>query len=311
MSRQIHWMNIPEKEVFSIEYYSESEKGKTHDSLTFPNVAICDTLSEGEVWQVAKKLGVQMVFQARTFDDIERFINSCITNPKVESIAIDSGADLREMAEASFQKRTPEQMNVLRTKDELRTRPSLWSQDAGGVQWRWVNNLIDNVINKVKLAKKYLIVTGRLKDEWVKNPDDGKWMRSGERIHDGYGKFEYGYGLSVRIRLTDGIEVDGKRYFTDWVFGKVIKNRFVPKRVQKPYFFDHTYQGLVEKGELFDVWCENFDAGKCDVTKCVVCPKCQPKDVFVEAGKFLKGIGFIDEIPEKSKVEETAEAKSK
>jgi len=93
--------------------------------------------------------------------------------------------------------------------------------------------------------------------------------------------------------LVDGItDENGEVHFKDFVFGEVMKNRFVHRRVQKPYFFDTTYHGLVEKGELFEVFCENYNE-KCDLTKCVICPKCARKDIVAEAKKYLVSIGDI------------------
>jgi len=96
--------------------------------------------------------------------------------------------------------------------------------------------------------------------------------------------------------LVDGIiDEEGNTHFEGRIFGKVVKNRFLPKRVQKPYFFDSTYQGLVENGELLDVWCENHDEKTCDLTKCVICPKYVKRDIIKEARKYLISIGDLEE----------------
>jgi len=287
-------MQFPEKKVFSIEYFGESEMGKTHNALTYPSVAICDTISEGEVWQVAEKFDNKKVMRASKFDDIRRFVQYCVTNPKIESVAIDSGADLREMAEAEYLGVTPDQLLVMKRGDKVK---SVYSPSHGGVEYRHVNNKIDALVEKVKRAKKFLIVTSRVRDEYVQREVEGqnRFIKSGKKIHDGYRKFTYGYGLSVRVRLVNGIEDDeGKTHFVDRFFGKVIKNRFIPKRVQKPYFFDSTYQGLVENGELFEVWCKNFEKS-CDLKKCVVCSKCAKKNLIEEARKYLINIGELEE----------------
>ena len=302
MSRAVRWMDFPKKKIFSIEYFGETELGKTHNALTFPNVAICDTISEGEVHQVAEKFNNPRVFRARNFDDVRRFVNYCIANPKIESIAIDSGADLREMAEAEYLGfASPEELHV---KHRGEKKPSVYSPKHGGVEYRHVNNKIDELVNKVKRANKYLIITSRVKDEWIKEDAGGetRFVKSGRKVYDGYNKFEYGYGLSVRLWLVKGITIDGNTYFEDYVFAKVIKNRFVPKRVQKPYIFNHTYQGLVEDGELFEIWCKNYDENKCDINKCVVCPNHEPKDLLEEAKAYLRRIGFLkDESKENRK----------
>lgn len=294
-SRSISWMQFPSKKVFSIEYFGETERGKTHSALTYPNPAICDTLSEGEVWQVAEKLGISLVFQARTFEEIEQFVNYCIRNPKIETVIIDSGADLREMAEARYLGASPEKMHP-KTRSELKSKPAVYSPSHGAVEYRHVNNMIDDLINRVKAAQKYFVVTSRLKYEYEKD-EDGKWIRTGELIHDGYNKFERGYGLSVRVRLVDGItDSNGKKHFEDHIFGEVAKNRFLLRRVQKPYFFDPTYHGLVEKGEIFEVFCKNYDEKSCDLNTCARCPRCERKNIVEEAKKYLIGIGEIKEV---------------
>ena len=273
-------MQFPDKKVFSIEYFGESEMGKSHSEFTYPNVAVCDTISEGEVYQIAEKFGNKMVMRATTFDDVRRFVSYCVTNPKIESIAIDSGADLVDMAEAEWLKE--------------KHRQSVFVPGEGGFQWAEVYEKIDELIQKVKIANKYLIVTSKMKDEWVDVEGQTESVRSGRRVRDGYKKFPF--GLSVRVHLEHGvIDKEGRTHFEDRIFGKVIKNRWIPKRVQKPYFFDSTYQGLVEGGELFEVFCENYDEKTCDIKECVRCPRCVKKDIVKEARKYLISIGEIEE----------------
>jgi len=272
-------MSFPKKKVFSIEYFGESETGKTHNLNTYPNVAICDTISQGDVWQIAEKFDNKMVMRAKTFEDVERFIQYCVVNPKIESVGIDSGADLRDMAETKW------------LKDK--NRKSVFVPGEGAFQWAEVYDMIDVLIQKVKMANKYLIITSQLKDEWVKTPDQKEGVRTGRRIRDGYKKLVW--GLSVRVQLVNGItDSEGKTHFEDRIFGKVVKNRFLPKRIQKPYFFDSTYQGLVENGELLEVWCENYDEATCDLKKCVICPKYAKRDIIKEARKYLISIGDLE-----------------
>jgi len=272
-------MQFPKKKVFSIEYFGESETGKTHCENTYPNVAICDTISQGDVWQIAEKFNNKMVMRAKTFDDIRRFIQYCVTNPKIESIAIDSGADLRDMAETEWLK-------------EHRNRKSVYVPGEGGFQWAEVYDKIDELIQRVKASNKYLIITSQLKDEWMKTLEQKEAVKTGRRIRDGYKKLVW--GLSVRVQLVNGItDTEGRVHFEDRIFGKVVKNRFLPKRIQKPYFFDSTYHGLVENGELLTVWCENHNE-KCDLKKCVICPEYKKRDIVKEAREYLISIGDLE-----------------
>jgi len=271
-------MQFPTELVYSIEYFGESERGKTHNGQTYPDVATCDTISQGDVWLIAKKFDNKMVMRAKTFDDIRRFIQYCVTNPKIQSVVIDSGADLVEMAETEWLKEN--------------RRKSVYVPGEGGFQWADVYEKIDELVQKVKIANKYLIITSQMKDEWIKTPEQKENVKTGRRIRDGYKKLVW--GLSVRVQLVSGITDDeGHIHFPDRIFGKVVKNRFLPKRVQKPYFFDSTYQGLVEDGELFDVWCKNYN-DKCDLKQCVVCPKYEKRDIIKEAREYLISIGDLE-----------------
>ena len=273
------WMKFPTKKVFSIEYFGESEKGKTHCGQSFPNVATCDTVSQGDVWLIAQKFGNKMVMRAQTFEDIRRFIKYCVKNVKIQSIVIDSGADLVEMAETEWLKE--------------KNRKAVFVPGEGGFQWAEVYDKVDSLIQKVKMADKYLIITSQMKDEWVAQAGKNENVKTGNRIRDGYKKLSW--GLSVRVQLVNGItDSEGKTYFEGRVFGKVVKNRFLPKRVQKPYFFDSTYQGLVENGELLDIWCENHEKDVCDLKKCVICPKYVKRDILKEARAYLVSIGDLE-----------------
>ena len=143
----------------------------------------------------------------------------------------------------------------------------------------------------MKTANKYLIITSQLKDEWIKTAEHKEGIRTGSRIRDGYKKLVW--GLSVRVRLVDGItDKEGRKHFEGRIFGKVVKNRFLPKRVQKPYFFDSTYDGLVEGGELLTVWCSNHEDA-CDLKRCVICPKYAKRDIIKEARAYLISIGDL------------------
>jgi len=279
-SRNIQWTNFPKKKVFSIEYSGEASYGKTHAAATYPNGALCDTISEGEGHIIMEKFNNPMYFQATTFDDIRRFVDYCIKNPKIETIIIDSGSDLRNMAETEW----------LREKK----RTSVYVPGQGGFQWSEVYEKIDKLIQKVKKAQKYLVVTSAMKDEWLSKKGSDENVKTGKRVRSGYHKF--GFGLSVLIELVDGIkDEEDKIHFKGHIFGRVIKNRFLSKRVQKPFIFDSTYQGLHDDKELFTPWCGGYNE-KCDLTTCARCTKFQPKDILDEARKYLKAIGTLQDV---------------
>jgi len=286
MSRMIRWTDFPKQPVFSIEYSGEPAYGKTHCVFTYPDVAVCDTPGEGKAWIVAQKFNNPRVFKARTFDDIRRFVDYCVANPKIKSIGIDSGSDLREMAETEW----------LREKG----RKSVYVPGEGAFQWAEVYEKIDKLVQKIKDANKYFVVTSRLKDEWVETDagEGRKSVKTGRRVRDGYKKFPF--GLTVLIELTDGIKIDDETYFEGHVFGRVIKNGFLCPRVQKPYFFDPTYQGLVENRELFIPFCKNYSEN-CQIINCARCENFEPKDLLEEAKAYLRRIGFLKDEPKPPK----------
>jgi len=262
----ITWTPQPKIPVFSVEVYGDPDLGKTHFICTFPNVAIADTPSEGKAWIVMKKFNNPRWFRVKTFNDIRNFVNHCVNDPSIETVAIDSGADLQELAELEWLEETGKE----------RVYPLfLWSQ-----VWR----KIDLLVKQVKDADKYVVVSGKLKDEFAGPPE--KATRTGRRIRDGYKKFPY--GLSIMLRLEKGMVIDGKRQFTEHVFGKVIKNNFQAFRVQKPYLFDVSYRGILN--ELLDPYCATYMAGKCpdmETLPCVLCKEYEAPDILMAAKEFL------------------------
>jgi len=134
-----------------------------------------------------------------------------------------------------------------------------------------------------------------LKDEWVGKDGSNESVKTGKRLRSGYKKFPF--GLSVLLELVHGLrDKDDKVHYEGNIFGRVIKNRFLHKRVQKPFIFDPTYQGLVEEGELFTPWCGAYDKEKCDLNTCAKCKRFVAKDVMEEAKKYLISIGTLQEV---------------
>lgn len=279
-SRTIKWMDFPENPVFSIEYSGEPSYGKTHNLFTYPNVAVADTISEGDAHLIAKKFGNPKVLKAGTFDDLKRFVSYCCKSPKIESVGIDSGSDLVEMAKIEWLQETG--------------RKSVYVPGKGGFQYAQVYSKIDKLVQDIKMANKYFVTTSALRDEWMKGVGSDESHKTGRRIRSGYHKFNF--GLSVNIRLENGLLIDDKLHFENHIFGRVMKNRFLHKRVQKPFLFDSTYQGLVDDKELFTPWCASYNEEKCDLKNCARCKDYKPKDLLKEATEYLKDIGTIQEI---------------
>lgn len=275
---QITYDKFPKDKVFSVEVFGEPDVGKTHFLATFPGMALADT--ENKAWIVMEKFNNEKWLKIMNFNDIRRFIMQSVANPEIQTIAIDSGSDLVDLAEAEWLSEHPR-------------RSSVYVPGQGAFQYADVYEKIDTLVNLVKSADKYLVVSGRLKDEFAPGPR-GESERTGHRIRDSYKKFPY--SLALGIRLVQGITIKDqmgtKTHFKDMIFGKVIKNNFIARRVQKPYLFDVSYEGI--KRELLEPYCMSYTKD-CQITTCKTCPLGKLKDVVSEAKQWLKETGQYEE----------------
>jgi len=223
---------FPEGTPFSIEVAGEPDVGKTHFACTFPKPLVIDT--EGKAWIVLKKFGHKYWKKVKTFDDIRQAVYWGIDSPEIETIVIDSGADLRELAAREYmEEHGIEQIYPL-------------------VLWARVDDKIDELVRAIKDADKYLVVTARMKDEYLGE------QKTGRRVRDGYKKFPWDLSMGIIIRF--GLE-DPKTKKVLWPkhrFGIVTKNNFYgadPKTgrtFQKPVLFDVSFEGVCE--ELLKPW---------------------------------------------------------
>jgi len=85
------------KQALIIEVIGEPDIGKTHFALTAPKAALADT--ELKAWVVMPKFDNKNWFPIKKFDDIRRFVMTCVNDPSIQSLIIDSSSDLRELAE--------------------------------------------------------------------------------------------------------------------------------------------------------------------------------------------------------------------
>jgi len=271
-SGPIKWAGFPEKRVYAIEIAADPDLGKTHCCATFPKVAVADTPGEDKAEIVFEKFDNEKICKISTFDDFRQFVEFCIKDPNIETIAVDSGSDLVGLASEEYKKEAK--------KDAI----------FPIFQYRHVYRKIDELIKKIKDANKYFVTTCRLKDEYVGS--DERARKTGKRIRQGYNKFYY--GLSVMVELQKGIrdEKTGTLHFPNYIFGKIVKNNFLCKRVQKPYVFNPTFEGF-EK-ELFEVYCQNYNESKCDVKRCVICKEYSAPNIVEDARKWLQSKGLIN-----------------
>jgi len=232
---------VPQEQVFSIEVIGEPDQGKTHFSATFPKALFLDTEHKADI--VLRKMPEKGHVWKRvtSWQDIELGVEWALQQPDIRTIVIDSGGDIRDLALEEWKRRTGKKSPVAYIDGQA--VPVLWAQ---------VYEIIDNVVRKIQLARKYLVVTCRTKDEYIAH------VPTGRKIRDGYKKFPWIVRMAIWIQngITD--PKSGKVHFKFYKFGKVIKNNFwgvdVKKGVtyQKPYLFDISYEGICN--EMLKPW---------------------------------------------------------
>jgi len=224
-------------------------KGKTHFSATFPKALFLDTEHKAHI--VLRKMPEKAHLWKRVYSwkDIREGVDWALTQSDVQTIVIDSGGDLRDLALEEWRKRTGKEQPIAYV--DGKAVPLLWSQ---------VYALVDGLTRDIQKAGKYFVVTCRLKDEYLAN------VPTGRRIRDGYKK--YPWSLSMCIWIQNGITdpKTGKVFFDFYKFGKVIKNNFwgVDVRTglnyQKPYLFDVSFEGICN--ELLKPWGNGVKVGQ-------------------------------------------------
>jgi len=257
------WDTLPKIPVFSIEISGEYEYGKTHMSATWPAPALADT--ELKAWNVLQKLGTKGWWkQVKKFDDFRQVVNQAIRDPKIKTVVIDSGSDLRELAEKEWSEEHGGKKPIY-IKPTGQVVPVLYGE---------VYQKIDLEVKKILEAGKYFVATSRLKDEYI---DD---VATGRRIRDGYKKFPW--NLSICIELVKGIRDEkGKVHFANRILGKVHKNNFWgidPKtwrNFSKPYLFDCSFDGVCR--ELLKPWGKGIPVGQ------------ETKQILKEAAEYFAG----------------------
>lgn len=224
---------IPSTRPISIEIAGEPDYGKSHTARTFPNPLFLDT--EGKSWIVLQKFSEPAPWKrVKNFNDIRQGIRYGIDNSDIDTIVIDSGSDIRDLAQKE------------------------WLDEAGKdrvfplVLWGEIYAKIDTLVRDVKDSGKNFVTTSRLKDQFLGD------QRTGRRIRDSYKKFPW--TLSMGVEIVDGIwdHRIGAPKFKERKFGRVYKNNFYGidqvKAVtfQKPYIFDVSYEGI--KNEMLKPW---------------------------------------------------------
>lgn len=236
---------------FTLDVTSGEGLGKSHLARTFQGAIVwIETPPEAGKSDIVlnkfrKQYGdeTKVYFKrALNFNDIRQAIRFGINNPEVKTIVIDSGTHLRRLAAAE------------------------WLQETGKnavhppTQWQWVNRKIDDAVGEVKKAQKYLVITNRLKNEWIGDSTTGRKIRAG------YDPFTYDLHIVMEIvwGLTD--PNTGRVHYKERKFAKVTKNAFwgidekTNRNYGKPYLFQVDFEGIQK--ELLKPWGKGVPAGK-------------------------------------------------
>ena len=189
-----------------IEVIGETGVGKTHFCLTFPDVYLIDTSPKMEAYAVALKLNkLDRYCTVGAYTDITTKIDELIKRNDVKTVAIDTGANLQGLAALHY-------LELLEEKGKKREK-------IIQVEYGRVRDLVDQeIIRKVILNDKNLVITSRLKDEYI----DGQ--KTGRRERDGYPRLPDQADIRLYIEL-----VEDKTFGTFSRVIHVIKNRFIDR----------------------------------------------------------------------------------
>lgn len=233
---QVNYSQLPKNLVYSLDVCGPEGSGKTHFALTWPgDIVFIDTELKAEA-VIPKFIGEKNILwkPAESFADIRNAVDDALRRPEVNTIIIDSGADLASMASEE------------------------WCTENGKrsvypiTQYQHVYNKIDELSGKIKKARKFLVSTSRMKDEWIGDAS------TGNRIRDGYKRFPWDLHFAIEIQWGFRDTTTGRMWYQDRRFGRVIKNGFwgidTNKGIvySKPYLFNVSFEGV--KNELTVPW---------------------------------------------------------
>jgi hypothetical protein len=217
----------------SAELISLQGLGKTYMAATFPMPAFADTEHKDQV--VLKNFEKKKWKKVASLADVRAFADACIADPEVKTVVIDSGTDMQDWAEQEF----------------------LLEEGKGNTRifpipvYKNVFKKIDGLTHSIIDADMNLVLTARVKDEYLND------KRTGRKLRDSYKK--YPYQVQLMIQLERGIkDWTGALQFPEFVFGKVIKNGYVGTTFSKPYLIDCSYEGI--KREMMNPFFEKGDS---------------------------------------------------
>ncbi|MEM2175037.1 MAG: AAA family ATPase [Candidatus Aenigmatarchaeota archaeon] len=192
-----------------IEVIGETGVGKTHFCFTFPDVFLIDTSPKAEAFAIAHKLGMEnRYYLALDYIDVVTKIDELVKREDVLTIAIDTGANLQGMASIHYLKEMEK-----KGKKREKVLP---------IEYGVIRDMVDfNIIRKVISANKNLVITSRMKDEYIGGE------KTGRRERDGYPRLPDMADIRVYIELVE----DKTFNRIDRVI-HVVKNRFVDRASQ-------------------------------------------------------------------------------
>ena len=231
-SRKISPSTPPKLKTFGVEFAGEWEVGKTRVASLFPKPAMFDTEDKG--YREMEKVGrVDHWYAMHTMQDLRDWVITMVKDPEVQTLIIDSGSDLSDIAAQEYLDETGAEAVF------------------PVVLWNRVYTKVDELIHMIRKSHKYLVVTSRLKDQYIAD------KRTGRQIRSGYRKFPYQLDMMINFEwgLRTGKGKDIELHYPDRCFGRVIKNSFWKKRhagKKKPWLFDVSFDGIVK--ELLEPW---------------------------------------------------------
>ena len=199
-----------------VEVIGEPSSGKTHIGCLFPKPAIFDSTPKKESYVVIKKLypdWKRRHFPIRCFKDIRDgliFLSKAENANEFKTAVFDTSADLRVLGSREYLK-------------EL-SAAGKERQALLPVEYKWVNEKIDAVIDKITSEMGMnLVFTSQMRDEWG---TDSK--PTGRRIRKGYPDANFQADIRLFLQITKKLDTKTMQYIEGEFERKctVLKNRF-------------------------------------------------------------------------------------
>jgi hypothetical protein len=223
-----------------VELIGEAEAGKTHLSCLFPKPIVFDTTPKKEAYVIVRKLHSDWKrrhIPVRSFEDIRKGLEYVKRYPNdFKTVVFDTAADLRDLGSKEYL----EELNKAG-----KERQALMPQE-----YRWVNEKIDAIIDKVTSEMGLnLVFVSQMRDEWK----DGK--ATGRRVRKGYPKTNFQADLRLYLSVDKKVDEKTMQYVDVYVRKcLVVKNRFRNKTDAEwvKELNDLSWKGVVELCKLKD-----------------------------------------------------------